>query len=61
MYKCPTVDNAEEVEMILNKPIKKWVGKIEGEPGDGWYIRDVDYNKNSRNYLTKILIGKPNI
>tara|TARA_R110000751_G_scaffold284099_2_gene387653 strand:- start:261 stop:866 length:606 start_codon:yes stop_codon:yes gene_type:complete len=61
MYKCPTVDNIGDVQDVLDMPIKKWVGKIEGEPGDGWYIRDVDYNKNSRNYLTKILIGKPNI
>ena len=61
MYKCPTVDNIEEVEMVLNKPIKKWLGTVEGQPGDSWYIRDVDYDDSGGNYLTKILIGKPNI
>jgi len=71
LHKVPTVETPEKVEKTLYKPIKKWLGTVEGQPGYGWYIRDVEYMSNSynwkdslpgrRNYLTKILIGKPNV
>ena len=61
MFKSPTVDTLEDVEKVLNKPIKKWLGTIEDQAGYGWYVRDVDYDSDGGNFLTKILIGKPNI
>lgn len=61
MFKSPTVDTPEDVEKVLDKPIKKWLGTIEDQAGYGWYVRDVDYDGDGGNFLTKILIGKPNI
>ena len=61
LHKTPTVETPDKVEKTINKPIKEWLGNLEGHPGYGWYVRDVDYDKGGGNYLTKILIGKPNI
>ncbi len=47
-YHVPYVDNKEEVEQILRKPVK-WIG-------DGWYERNISGVGNHK----KILVGRPN-
>lgn len=46
-FNVPYVDNKEEVERILRKPVK-WIG-------DGWYERNVSGAGNHK----KILVGRP--
>lgn len=50
-YNVPVVNNQEDVEKILGRPVKEWLG-------DGWYTRVV--NKAGK-VAKEILVGKPSI
>lgn len=50
-YNVPIVDNQEDVEKVLGRPIQKWLG-------DGWYKRVVNQKGD---VATEILVGKPRI
>lgn len=52
-YNIPIVDNKEDVEYVLGKPVV-WVGEINGKPGNGWYSRYIGGSLH-----TKLLVGKP--
>jgi hypothetical protein len=57
-YNVPVVDNQEEVEKVLGKPVE-WNGKNPenpGSPGDSWYTRVIGGHKHA-----KILLGRPKV
>jgi hypothetical protein len=54
-YRVPIVEDEAEVEKVLAKPIK-WIGKLEGKPGNGWYERPIGGYKHN-----KILVGRPKV
>lgn len=55
-YGATSVNNKEDVEKVLGKPVE-WNGKNPEDAtakGDGWYTRDIGGTKHA-----KILLGKP--
>lgn len=50
-YNVPIIDNQEDAERVLGRPIQKWLG-------DGWYKRVVN---KAGDVATEILVGKPRI
>jgi hypothetical protein len=55
-YGATSVDNKEDVEKVLGKPVE-WNGKNPEDAsakGNGWYTRDIGGTKHA-----KILLGKP--
>lgn len=54
-YNVPVVSDKATVDKVLGKNVK-WIGKKEGEPGNGWYSRKLGGAMHD-----KILIGKPKV
>lgn len=56
-YKCPIVNNQQEVEKVLGKKVE-WIGKnpYYFSSGNSWYVRTIGGKP-----VAKILIGKPKI
>lgn len=54
-YKVPIVEDENEIQKILGRPIK-WIGSREGYTGNGWYERLIGGEMHH-----KILLGRPKI
>ncbi len=57
-YNVPVVDNQQEVEKVLGKPVK-WIGPNPDDPGSkesGWYERSIGGHTHA-----KILLGRPKV
>ena len=54
-YNVPVVSDKATVDKVLGKDVK-WIGKKEGEAGDGWYSRNLGGAMHD-----KILIGRPKV
>jgi len=54
-YNVPVVSDKETVDKVIGKDVT-WIGKKEGEPGNGWYSRKLGGASHD-----KILIGRPKV